>query len=94
MPGWGGAECHSARGIFPDRNHDTGHFDGNRTSLKRFLDASQFRRRPFPEGPVNWHNDYVLTIAPYMRHLKDRHRIHSLRSRFSHLSLTFQLQAG
>jgi hypothetical protein len=35
-----------------------------------------------------------LTIAPQMRHLEDRHRIRSLRSRFSHLSLTFHREAG
>jgi hypothetical protein len=84
VPGWGSTKCHSARRVFPYRNHYAGNFRRHRTTLKRFLNASLFRGRSLSERPIHRHDDYVLTIASQVRHLKGGHLVILLRAGLSH----------
>lgn len=77
-------KCHSARRVFPYRNHYAGNLRCHRTTLKRLLDASLLRGRSLSERPIHRNDDYVLAIASQMRHLKCGHCVIPLRGGLSH----------
>jgi hypothetical protein len=84
VPGRGSTKCHSARRVFPHRNHYAWDLRGDRTTLKGFLNASLFRGRSLSERPIHRNDDYVLTIASQVCHLKSGHCVISLRTGLSH----------
>ena len=93
VPGRGSTKCHSASRIFPHRNHYAGNLRRHRTTLKRFLNASLFRGRSLSERPIHRNDDYVLTIASQVCHLKSGHCVISLRSGLSHCYGDFNRRA-
>jgi len=84
VPGWGSTKCHSAGRVVPYRNYYAGNVRRHRTTLKRFLNTCLFRGRSLSERPIHGHDDYVLTIASQMRHLKSGHCVILLRAGLSH----------
>lgn len=84
MPGRRSAICHSPRRVLPYRNHYAWNVRGYRAALERLLDASLLRGRSLSERPIHRNDDYVVAIAPQMRHLKCGHCVFPLRSGLSH----------
>jgi hypothetical protein len=94
VPGRGSAKRHSPRRIFPYRNHYAGNVSRHRTTLERLLNASLLRGRSLSERPIHRNDDYVLSIASQMRHLKCRHCVISLRNGLSHCYRDFNRRAS
>jgi hypothetical protein len=94
VPGWGSTKRHSPSRVFPDRNHYARNVRGHRTALERLLDASLLRGRSLSERPIHRNDDYVVTIASQMRHLKCGHCVFSLRGGISHLYGDFNRRAS
>jgi peptide/nickel transport system substrate-binding protein len=85
MPRWGRAKGHSPRRVFPNGNHDAGHFYSGGAALESFLDPRLLGGRALPERTIDWNDDHVLTVPSQVCHLKDRHRARWLRSGVSHV---------
>ena len=94
VPGWGSTKRHSPSRVFPDRNHYARNVRGHRTALERLLDASLLRGRSLSERPIHRNDDYVVTIASQMRHLKCGHRVFSLRGGLCHCYGDFNRRAS
>ena len=94
VPGRGSTKRHSARRVFPDRNHYARNVRGRRATLERLLDASLLPGRSFSERPIHRNDDYVVTIASQMRHLECGHCVISLRSGLRHCYGDFNRRAS